>query len=41
VSSLLLDDLQRTKDQAKPELHFKFGAVAAESHFIPAFSQAD
>ena len=29
------------QDQAKPELHFKFGALAAESHFIPALSQAD
>jgi hypothetical protein len=32
---------RRTQDQAKPELHFKFGALAAESHFIPALSQAD
>lgn len=29
------------EDQAKVELHFKFGALAAESHFMPALSQAD
>ena len=27
--------------QAKAELHFTFGALAVESHFMPAFSQAD
>ena len=27
--------------QAKAELHFTFGALAVESHFMPAFSQAN
>ena len=31
----------RTIYQAKAELHFTFGALAVESHFMPAFSQAD
>jgi hypothetical protein len=31
----------RTIYQAKAELYFTFGALAVESHFMPAFSQAD
>src|SRR6185312_3446415 len=31
----------RTIYQAKAELYFPFAALAVESHFMPAFSQAD
>ena len=33
--------LSALKGHARAELHFIFGALAVESHFMPAFSQAD
>ena len=37
----VLVSLSDLTNQANPELHFKFGAVAPASHFMPAASQAD
>jgi hypothetical protein len=36
-----LDHWSAPKGHARAELHFIFGALAVESHFMPAFSQAD